>query len=195
MDRQDRWWRRLVSKVHNKVRGMMIPKIKMRDEGCMLRGYSKRIVELMVSTGENSLFIPALALNYASNPTEVGVAHEERAAGESGYSFYGLISYNFYLVTGFSLFPLQVFTLIGVAVSGFSLLFFIFLGIRRLIVGPEVQGVFTLFAILFLLIGIVLFGLGIIGEYIGRIYQEVRQRPRYVVKEVLEQKAEAGMFE
>lgn len=185
-NRQDSWWRLFVSKAHNKIRAWMMPKLEMRDEGCMLRAYHRNIVDLMASTGETTTFIPALALNYASNPTEVGVMHEQRFAGKSNYSFYGLIRYNFDLVTGFSLFPLQVFTMLGVMISFFSFLFVVFLIGRRLIVGPEVEGVFTLFAIMFFLLGIVLLGLGVTGEYIGRIYQEVRKRPRFVVKKVLE---------
>jgi undecaprenyl-phosphate 4-deoxy-4-formamido-L-arabinose transferase len=158
----------------------------MKDEGCMLRAYRRHIVDLMVSTEERCTFIPALALTYASNPTEVGVAHAERSAGTSSYNFYKLIRYNFDLVTGFSVFPLQIFTMIGLLVSMGSFLFVLFLIARRLIIGPEVEGVFTLFAIMFFLLGIVLFGLGVVGEYIGRIYQEVRKRPRFVVKQVLE---------
>jgi len=185
MGRQDSWWRLFVSRMHNKIRALMMPKLIMQDEGCMLRAYSRRIVDLMASTEEMNTFIPALALNYATNPTEVGVAHESRFGGESNYTLYGLIRYNFDLITGFSVFPLQVFTLLGMVVSFFSFLFVIFLFARRLIVGPEVQGVFTLFAIMFFLIGIVLLGLGIVGEYIGRIYQEVRKRPRFVIRNVL----------
>lgn len=186
LGRQDTWWRLMVSNAHNKLRAWMMPKLQMKDEGCMLRAYRRNIVDLMAATGESTTFIPALALNYASNPTEVGVAHETRFAGESNYTFYKLIRYNFDLVTGFSLFPLQVFTMIGMLISFCSFLFVIFLIARRLIVGPEVEGVFTLFAIMFFLLGIVLLGLGVTGEYVGRIYQEVRKRPRFVVKKVLE---------
>lgn len=188
MDRQDSWWRLQVSKWHNRVREFMMPKLKMKDEGCMLRAYRRNIVDLMASTGESSTFIPALALTYAANPTEVGVLHAERDAGTSSYNLYSLIRYNFDLVTGFSVFPLQVFTMVGLLISLLSFAFVVFLMLRRLIVGPEVEGVFTLFAILFFLLGIVLFGLGIVGEYVGRIYQEVRKRPRFVVKEVIERK-------
>lgn len=191
-DRQDSWWRLQVSKWHNKIRAFMMPKLKMRDEGCMLRAYSRNIVDLMASTGETSTFIPALALTYASNPTEVGVAHAERSAGTSSYNFYKLIRYNFDLVTGFSVFPLQVFTMVGLLISLCSFAFVVFLFLRRLIVGPEVEGVFTLFAIMFFLIGIVLFGLGIVGEYVGRIYQEVRKRPRFVVRHVIEKQADTA---
>lgn len=185
-DRQDHWLRRYISKTHNKIRAWMMPKIKMVDEGCMLRAYRRHIVDLMASTGEATTFIPALALSYASNPTEVGIAHEPRFAGTSNYSFYGLIRYNFDLVTGFSLLPLQIFTMIGMLISICSFLFVVFLLLRRLIIGPEVEGVFTLFAILFFLLGIVLLGLGVVGEYIGRIYQEVRKRPRFVIRKILE---------
>lgn len=185
--RQDSFWRLAVSRLHNKIRAWMMPKLKMKDEGCMLRAYRRDIVDLMAATGETTTFIPALALNYASNPTEVGVAHAPRSAGTSSYNFYKLIRYNFDLVTGFSLFPLQIFTLIGMSVSFLSFLFVVFLVGRRIMLGPEVEGVFTLFAILFFLIGIVLLGLGVVGEYIGRIYLEARKRPRFVVKKVLEQ--------
>ncbi len=185
-NRQDSWWRLQVSKWHNHLRAWMMPKLKMQDEGCMLRAYRRHIVELMVATGESNTFIPALALTYAANPTEVGVAHAERSAGTSSYNLYKLIRYNFDLVTGFSVFPLQVFTMIGVLISLCSFAFVVFLILRRFIVGPEVQGVFTLFAIMFFLLGIVLFGLGVVGEYIGRIYQEVRKRPRFVIREVIE---------
>lgn len=185
-NRQDSWWRLQVSKWHNKLRAFMMPKLQMQDEGCMLRAYHRNIVDLMASTGESSTFIPALALTYASRPTEVGVAHAERSAGTSSYNLYKLIRYNFDLVTGFSVFPLQVFTMIGLVISMCSFAFVIFLILRRLIVGPEVEGVFTLFAILFFFLGIVLFGLGVVGEYVGRIYQEVRKRPRFVIKQVLE---------
>lgn len=185
-NRQDSLWRLKVSKWHNNLREWMMPKLKMEDEGCMLRAYRRDIVDLMASTGETSTFIPALALTYASNPTEVGVAHAERSAGTSSYNLYKLIRYNFDLVTGFSVFPLQVFTMIGLLISLFSFAFVVFLFLRRLVHGPEVEGLFTLFAIMFFLIGIVLFGLGIVGEYVGRIYQEVRKRPRFVVRRVLE---------
>lgn len=188
-NRQDSLWRLKVSKWHNQLRAWMMPKLKMQDEGCMLRAYHRTIVDLMASTGESTTFIPALALTYASNPTEVGVLHAERSAGTSSYNFYKLIRYNFDLITNFSVFPLQMFTMMGVLISLGSFGFVVFLLLRRLIVGPEVGGVFTLFAILFFLIGIVLLGLGVVGEYVGRIYQEVRKRPRFVIRRVLEKPA------
>jgi len=186
MNRQDKKWRLWVSKWHNKIREKIAPQLKMTDEGCMLRGYRREIVDLMVSTGEASTFIPALALTFADNPKEVGVHHAARKEGETSYNLYRLIRYNFDLVTGFSLVPLQLFTLLGILVSMGSTLLVGYLLARRIFIGPEADGVFTLFAILFLLAGVILIGLGILGEYIGRIYQEVRRRPRFVIREVLE---------
>jgi undecaprenyl-phosphate 4-deoxy-4-formamido-L-arabinose transferase len=133
-------------------------------------------------------FIPALAYTLAQNPTEVEVAHEERHAGESKYSIYSLIRLNFDLMTNFSIVPLQVFSMTGIIIALLSAFFVIFLLARRVIVGPEAEGLFTLFGIAFFLIGVTLFGVGMLGEYVGRIYQQVRHRPRYIVGAVLERK-------
>ncbi len=185
-DRQDSWFRRRASRLLNVIRETTT-RIRMRDQGCMLRAYRRNIIEHIAASGETSTFIPALAMSYAANPAEVEVEHAARAAGESKYSLYKLIRLNFDLMTGFSVVPLQVFTLFGMVISVGSLLFVVYLFIRRLIIGPEVQGVFTLFAILYFLVGVAIMGLGVIGEYVGRIYQEVRRRPRFMIREVYEQ--------
>ena len=185
-DRQDSWFRRRASRLLNVVRESTT-RIRMRDQGCMLRAYRRNIVEHIIASGETSTFIPALAMSYAANPTEVEVEHAARAAGASKYNLYKLIRLNFDLMTGFSVVPLQVFTFFGILISVGSLLFVVYLFIRRLIIGPEVQGVFTLFAILYFLVGVGIMGLGVIGEYIGRIYQEVRRRPRFMIRDVYEQ--------
>jgi undecaprenyl-phosphate 4-deoxy-4-formamido-L-arabinose transferase len=182
--REDSIWRHAASRAMNGLRHR-ITKIKMTDQGCMMRAYSRPIVEAINATQEVSTFIPALAYTFAHNPTEVEVTHAERAAGESKYSLYHLMRLNFDLMTGFSLVPLQMFSMIGMALSVVSALFVVYLAIRRIIVGPEAEGLFTLFGITFFLIGILLFGVGLLGEYIGRIYQQVRGRPRYIIDAVL----------
>ncbi len=183
--RQDLAWRRWASKAMNRTRERLTH-IKMTDQGCMLRAYSRDIVDAINQSREVSTYIPALAYSFSHNPTEIEVEHEERSAGESKYSLYKLVRLNFDLVTGFSTVPLQVFSLIGIAISMLSIAFVIYLGIRRLIVGPEAEGLFTLFGIAFFLIGVTLFGIGLLGEYVGRIYQQVRERPRYLIQAVLE---------
>ncbi len=184
-NRHDTFFRKYASKMINGIRAN-ITNIRMKDQGCMLRAYRKDIIESIVASEETSTFIPALAYSYAANPAEVEVDHAARAAGESKYRLYDLIRLNFDLMTGFSVVPLQVFTLFGMLVSAMSTLFVIYLFIRRLMIGPEAEGVFTLFAILYLLVGIGIMGLGIIGEYIGRIYKEVRRRPRFIIRKIYE---------
>ena len=180
-ERQDSLFRRLASRIvnitTNKMTGM-----RMSDYGCMLRAYHRYVVDNINRCRETTTFIPALAQTFASNPAEIEVAHSERAQGESKYSFYSLIRLNFDLMTGFSVVPLQLFALFGIITAILSLAFALFLFVRRFIVGAEVEGVFTLFAILFFFIGIIILGIGIVGEYVGRIYQEVRKRPRFVVR-------------
>ena len=185
--RNDSLWRHVASRIINRIRDR-ITNIRITDHGCMMRAYSKRIVQTINQCQEMNTFIPALAYSYSQRPAEVVVKHEERFAGESKYSLYKLMRLNFDLMTGFSLVPLQVFSMIGMAISALSAVLVAYLMVRRLILGAEAEGVFTLFGIAFFLIGIALFGIGILGEYIGRIYQEVRQRPRYLISEVLEQK-------
>ncbi len=182
--RRDSLWRHWASKAMNRLRER-ITNIQMTDQGCMLRGYDRDIIRAILDSEESNTFIPALAYLYSGKPVEVVVEHEERAAGDSKYPLYKLIHLNFDLMTGFSLMPLQVFSLIGVGISIVSFVFVIFLALRRLIVGPEVEGVFTLFAIAFFLIGILLFGIGLLGEYVGRIYVQARGRPRYLVRAIL----------
>ena len=183
--RQDSAWRRLASKAMNRTRERLTH-IKMTDQGCMLRAYSRDIINAINQSREVSTYIPALAYSFAHNPTEVEVEHEERAAGESKYSLYKLVRLNFDLVTGFSTVPLQLFSIVGITISLLSLVFVVFLVARRLIVGPEAEGLFTLFGIAFFLIGVTLFGIGLLGEYVGRIYQQVRERPRFLIQAVLE---------
>jgi len=186
-NRQDVAWRRWASRAMNRLR-FRLTGIVMNDQGSMMRAYSRDIVQLINQCEEMNTFIPALAYQFSKNPTEVEVGHEARHAGESKYSLYSLIRLNFDLVTGFSLVPLQAFSMLGIVVSLLSGVLFVILAGRRLFLGPEVGGVFTLFALVFLLVGLALFGIGLLGEYIGRIYQEVRARPRYQVNAVLERR-------
>jgi undecaprenyl-phosphate 4-deoxy-4-formamido-L-arabinose transferase len=188
LNRQDSFFRTYASKVINFVREKTTH-IEMTDQGCMLRAYSRPIIDAIVGSGAINTFIPALAYSFAGHPAEVGVKHEERHAGVSNYSFYRLIRLNFDLITGFSLAPLQMFTMFAMGCAGGSLLLVLVLAYRRLFLGAEAEGLFTLFGILFFLISVAMIGIGLIGEYVGRTYQVVRARQRYHVREILETKA------
>jgi undecaprenyl-phosphate 4-deoxy-4-formamido-L-arabinose transferase len=187
--REDSWFRRAASKVMNRVRER-ITHIRMTDQGCMLRAYSRDIVRSIANSQEVATFIPALAFTFAVNPIEVDVAHAERAAGESKYSLYRLIRLNFDLITGFSLVPLQMFSMFGIVVAIGSIATYLVVIVERLLLSGWREGIATLWdrdILQFFLIGMVLFGLGLVGEYVGRIYQQVRHRPRFMIQAVLEQ--------
>lgn len=190
--RQDSAWRTYASKAMNRLREK-ITRIRITDQGNMLRAYGRNVIDLINQCNEVNTFVPALAYTFARKPTEILVEHEERVAGESKYSLYSLIRLNFDLMTGFSIMPLQLFSMLGMVLSGASGALVLFLLIRRFLLGAEAEGLFTLFAIAFFLMGVILFGIGLLGEYVGRIYQQVRGRPRYVVQAILEQNNQDSM--
>ncbi|WP_253305964.1 glycosyltransferase [unidentified bacterial endosymbiont] len=192
--RQDPGVRKFFSKLVNwmtqKVTGQV-----MSDYGCMLRAYRRPIVEAMLNCPERSTFIPILANSFARHTTELPVEHRERQHGESKYNFWQLVNLSFDLVTCMTTLPLRCLSILGsvIALSGFLLS--LLLVILRVICGPiwAANGVFTLFAVLFSFMGVQLMGLGLLGEYIGRIYNEVRGRPRYFIQQVIRQQdSEAG---
>ncbi|HKD53652.1 MAG TPA: glycosyltransferase [Steroidobacteraceae bacterium] len=183
--RQDVMWRKAASRLMNRLREGTTS-IRITDQGCMLRGYHRSVIDAVNRCTEVSTYVPALAYTFARHPVEIDVSHAERTVGQSKYSLFRLIRLNFDLMTGFSVAPLQFFSMTGIVIAALSIIFVVYLAIRRLIVGPEAEGVFTLFGIAFFLIGVALIGLGVVGEYVGRIYEQVRQRPRYTVAAVLE---------
>jgi undecaprenyl-phosphate 4-deoxy-4-formamido-L-arabinose transferase len=184
--RRDPWLRKQISALVNRVTTASLG-VGMTDYGCMLRGYSRALADEIVDLAERSAFIPALATMLARNPVEIDVEHVGREEGGSKYSPLRLMGLGFDLLTGFSLVPIQLVSLTGIAIALLGVGFAIFLFVRRLIVGPEVEGVFTLFAILFAFVGVLMLGVGVVGEYVGRIYAEVRRRPIYRIREVVSQ--------
>ena len=184
-NRQDSVFRRYASRFVNFVR-RSTTSIEMSDQGCMLRAYSRAVVDGIVRSGASNTFIPALAYTLAKKPCEVPVLHEERHAGKSNYTLYKLIRLNFDLITAFTTAPLQWFTMFALACSAGSLLLVLVLAYRRVFLGAEAEGLFTLFGILFFLVSVCMVGIGLIGEYVGRTYQVVRGRTRYQVNRILE---------
>ena len=184
--RQDNFFRRIASSVVNKV-AQKATGVVMHDYGCMLRAYRRSIVNAMLQCHERSTFIPILANSFARHATEVEVCHAARSEGDSKYSLWGLINLQFDLLTSTTTFPLRVLSVVGTMISMAGVGFGIFLLIMRIIYGPDwaAEGIFTLFAILFVFIGAQFIGMGLLGEYIGRIYHDVRARPRYFIHRVV----------
>lgn len=183
--RKDSFLRILPSKIINIV-ARKITGVSMRDWGCMLRAYRSTVVERMIQCHEHATFIPALATVFAKRIAEIEVEHEERYGGKSSYPLSKLINLQFDLVASFSDFPMKLIMYGGILMSLLGICFGIFLAIARLVYGAQwaAEGIFTLFAILFVFVGLQFFALGVIGEYIGRIYLEARKRPEYVIEKV-----------
>jgi undecaprenyl-phosphate 4-deoxy-4-formamido-L-arabinose transferase len=184
-ERRDTIFRTFPSKMMNVI-ARKITKCNMTDWGCMLRAYRRSVVERMVHCHEQSAFIPALATYFAKRVTEIEVSHEERQAGESRYSWRKLINLQFDLVSSFSDFPLKLLMYAGIGMAFLGVSFGIILGTARAVYGARwaAEGVFTLFAVLFVFVGLQFFALGVVGEYVGRIYREVRKRPEYVIERI-----------
>jgi undecaprenyl-phosphate 4-deoxy-4-formamido-L-arabinose transferase len=183
--RKDSFFRRMASRLVNRVTSMATG-VHLSDYGCMLRAYRRVVVKTLCQSKEISTFIPVLADMFAGRVTEVPVAHAERLKGQSKYSVFKLVRLQFDLMTSFSLWPLRATLAIGMSMATASMLVAAVLIVGRIVKGHEwaVSGVFTLFAVLFFFIGVLLFAIGLLGEYVGRIYMEVRHRPRYVIRQV-----------
>ena len=183
--RQDTLFRKFASRITNRLITRMSG-ISLQDFGCMLRGYSREVVDGILGNPEYRTFIPALATFFARNPVEIPVRHEERAGGSSKYSFLKLLSLQLDLMLGFSMWPLRILFFAGTVIAMLGLILGVVILAMRLYFGTgwAAEGVFTLFAVLFFIVGGQFFALGLIGDYIGRIFQAVRGRPSYVLKEI-----------
>ncbi|MEB2286404.1 MAG: hypothetical protein B6D46_00330 [Polyangiaceae bacterium UTPRO1] len=181
--RVDPFSRRVLSATVSRLASRAVG-VPMTDCGSMLRAYRRSVVDAVVQLADRALFIPALAAWVAARPTEIAITHGPRVAGRSRYSPLRFMRLGFDLMTGFSLLPIQLVSLAGIGVSLVGTGFGIYLLFRRLVLGPESEGLFTLFAILFVFLGLLIFAVGLVGEYVGRIYAEVRRRPSYVVRAV-----------
>ncbi len=183
-ERHDYAYRKYASRLHNRLTSLIVG-VPMHDYGCMLRAYRRHIVDTVVDCDEKASFVPALANTFAKRVAEIPVGHEVRAGGESKYDLFSLAKLSLNLITGFSLIPIQALSLTGVGIFVLDALFAMILLAHRLIYGPQQEGaLWTLFAVLFFFVGVIFLALGLIGEYVGRIYIEVRRRPTYIVRAV-----------
>ena len=184
-ERKDSFLRKIPSRIVNAMT-RKITGVPMTDWGCMLRIYRRAVVDRMVESEEYATFIPALATLFAKRVAEIPVHHEERHGGASNYNLWKLLNLQFDLLTSFSEFPLRLMLYLGAALSLGSMAFGLFLAGARLWYGREwgEYGLFTLFAVLFFLVGGLFLAFGILGQYVGRIYHEVRKRPRFTIRHV-----------
>jgi undecaprenyl-phosphate 4-deoxy-4-formamido-L-arabinose transferase len=195
VDREDSLFRRLSSALVNRM-VQRATGVRMHDYGCMLRAYRRGVVEAMLRCTEHSTFIPILANGFARNTTEIEVRHAARPGGRSKYDLWKLVNLQFDLLTSMTTFPLRLLSILGVVAFLGGVGLGALLLLLRLVHGAEWagEGVFTLFAVLFTFVGALFLGLGLLGEYIGRIYADVRGRPRSVVERVVARRSRGGVL-
>jgi polyisoprenyl-phosphate glycosyltransferase len=164
-----------------RITAMDIP----RDTGDF-RLLDRRVVDTLVTMREHHRFMRGLSVWVGFRQEAVPYDRQERFAGVTKYPLANMVRFALDAITGFSYVPLQLASTLGFLLAGLSLLGILLAAVLRLS-GVAIQGQATTLVVVLLLGGIQLIFLGIIGEYLGRIYDEVRARPLYIVREVLEE--------
>ena len=167
----------LFYRLHNKISAIEIPN-NVGDYRLM----SRRVVESLKELPENQRFMKGIFAWVGYPTTTIEYTREPRVAGES--SFNGWKLWNFALdgITSFSTVPLRVWLYIGMSISALSFIFGITIIVKTLIFGVDLPGYASMLTIILFLGGIQLMGIGILGEYLGRIYNESKRRPIYIIE-------------
>jgi undecaprenyl-phosphate 4-deoxy-4-formamido-L-arabinose transferase len=169
-----------------KLNNYMCEKLLGKPKGLMITSFfaaKKFIVDEIIQYKNSYAYIPGLVLRVTRNIGSVPVKHREREIGKSGYSFLKLIALWMNGFTAFSVVPLRISTLIGIFSASAGFIYALFVIVNK-IMNPEVPvGWSSIIAILLVLGGMILFVLGMIGEYLGRVYISLNSAPQYVVKE------------
>jgi undecaprenyl-phosphate 4-deoxy-4-formamido-L-arabinose transferase len=150
--------------------------------------YRRNIIDHIRLFKEKSYYLNVLTGWVGNKITEVEINTENRRYEVSKYNIFGLIKLFFDIITGFSTIPLRAISFIGIIMSLLGFLSGITLIVVRYATRNYISDLSVLIAILLILFGAQLFGLGLVGEYIGRIYTETKDRPDYIIEEIIQEK-------
>jgi dolichol-phosphate mannosyltransferase len=182
--RHDPWLKRLNSRLFwwgiNKVSGLNMPANQM-----MLRVMSRRLVDAVCQMRESHRFVHGMMAWAGYRVTTVEIRHESRRTGRTKYSFVRQLRLALDAMTSFSVTPLRIASVLGLVTSAASCLFAVWLITRKLLYGYSVEGWASIITSMFFLAGVQLFVLGLLGEYVGKVYREAQRRPLYFVSEAL----------
>ena len=181
INRKDSLLRKIPSYFMNKIISLLTG-VTLNDYGCMMRVYKRDIINTLLLYGEKSLYIPAFTSWLSKDSIEIPIKHEPRFAGKTKYSLLTLLRQSFDLITAFTLLPIQIIGLTGLIFFIVGNFLFLFLMYFRLFVGTP-SSLTSFIAILVLLSGIILLSIGVISEYLVRLYKEVRKMPLYIMKD------------
>lgn len=179
----DSWTKRgtamLFYRVHNAISDTLIP-----DNAGDFRLMSRQVIEALKQLPENRRFMKGLFAWVGFRTTQIEYVRNPRAAGKTKFSAWKLWNFALEGLTSFGTLPLRVWTYIGGATAGFAILYAIYLALRTLMRGVDVPGYASITTAVLFLGGLQLVGIGVIGEYVGRIYMEAKRRPVYIVRKV-----------
>lgn len=146
----------------------------------------RKVVEALKQLRENCRFMKGIFAWAGFKTTVVEYAVAPRLQGKSSFNTWKLWNFALEGISSFSTVPLRVWTYIGIVISGLSLIYSMYLIVKTLVFGVDTPGFASLMVAILLLSGVQLIGIGVLGEYVGRIFMEVKQRPIYVVREVFD---------
>ena len=172
-----RWTASAFYRLHNKLSDVPVP-----ENAGDFRLISREVADALATLPERHRFMKGLFAWVGFPTVEVEYMREPRAAGKTKFSFWKLWNFALEGVTSFSTLPMRIWTYIGAFVAVCAILRAVMLVIRTMVWGVDVPGYASLATAILLLGGIQLIGIGILGEYVGRIYFEVKQRPIFIVK-------------
>lgn len=183
-EKKESAWRVLGSKINNKMSEVLIGKPK-DVYGNSFYAMKKYICKEIVKYKNAYPYIGGLVYRVTKNITNVSVEHRERLSGTSGYSFFKLIKLFMNGFTAFSVVPLRFSSLVGCICAVIGFIYGIITIIRKLVIPSISVGWSSTVAIILFVGGLIMLMLGMIGEYIGRIYISLNNSPQYVVKETI----------
>jgi glycosyltransferase involved in cell wall biosynthesis len=161
----------------------LVVDVKMEDGAGDFRLLSRRAIEAVLALKEANRFSKGIFSWVGFNQTYIEYENRQRAADVSHWSFRKLLRYGIDGVVSFNVQPLRVCVYMGVSLLALSMLYLLYLLVQIILHGVDVPGYFTTIAMISVIGGVQLVSLGVIGEYVGRIYAEVKKRPAYIVAE------------
>jgi len=162
----------------------MIFEIELPENVGDFRLMDKKVINALKMLPERKRFMKGLFAWLGFSVTEIEFVRPSRISGKSKYNFWKLWNFAWEGITSFSTFPLRIWTYIGFFIALFSIFYGFYTFIKTLIEGVITPGYASIMVMLTFIGGLLLMGLGIIGEYLGRIYQEVKMRPIYLIKNI-----------
>ena len=169
----------LFYKLNNKISDVKLP-----DNVGDFRLFTRKVLNAINSLPENQRFMKGIFAWVGFNSITIEYKRPQRIAGSSKFNGWKLWNFALQGITGFGTLPLRIWTYIGFIVSFFAFIYASFLILRTLIMGIDLPGYASLVVIILFLGGLQLMGVGILGEYVGRIYMESKRRPPFIIDEI-----------